>query len=209
MVSKDARFIWAEVVERVKDRTISPALWRALEKAVGVTIEDGQLIIGFTSPDMPMSGHLRSGDHKNTIESCIAEVAGEPLRLRMIEGLTVADWEAAKRREAAAEAARASAARRRAHESEASKTWDVLMEQVSRRYANTPMRQFPQMRAKYLADATQMIVEAMETLYPAGSEVDELAERALARLIEKIATLIDVPSVVVANGILRSRGEIT
>jgi len=204
----DARTVWLEAVEKVKDRTIKPTLWRALEQASGVIIEGGQLVIGFSPADMPMASHLRSSDHKNTIESAICEVAGRPMTMRVIEGLTVGDWESTKLREASAQAVRESEAQRRMAEVAAGRTWDGVLEQVSRKYARTPLRQLPQMRARYLAQAVDLIVEAMNTLYPSDGRRDELAERAFARVVERVATLVETPAVEVAERILRRRGEI-
>ncbi|MDO8683738.1 MAG: hypothetical protein Q7N50_09685 [Armatimonadota bacterium] len=208
MSDRNVHTIWAEVVEKVKERTISPALWRALEKAQGIIIEDGFLVVGFAPIDYSLRGHLASSEHQNAIIAAVAEVAGQPLRLRLIEGLTIADWENAKKREAAAEAVREAASRKRSVELAAAKTWEGVMEQVSRKYANMPMRQLPQARARYLAEAVQIMSEAMDVLYPSNGQADDLAERSLARLIEKVATLVDLPGAIVADRLLRYRGEL-
>jgi len=208
MPDMNAQEIWAEVVERVKDRTISPSLWNALEQARGVTVEDGLLVVGFSSADMPLRGHLASGEHKNTIDKAISEVARRPLSIRLIEGTSLADWENAKSREAAAEATREAALRRKQQEVRAGKSWEVVMEQVSRQYAKLPMRQLPQVRARYLQDAIVMVSEAIDTMFPQGEVMDELAERSLARVIEKVAALVEIPASEVALYLLRYRGEL-
>jgi hypothetical protein len=208
MPDKNAQAIWAEVVEKVKDRTISPSLWRALEHAVGVTIEDNWFVLGFASADIPLRGHLASGEHRNTIDKVINEVARRPLNLRLIEGTTIADWENAKRREAAANATKEAIQRKRLEEVSAGKSWEEVLEQVSRRYARIPMRQLPQVRARYLQEAVVMMSEAIDRVSPEGEQMDDLAERSLARVIEKIATLVEIPPAEVAIHLLRHRGEI-
>ena len=208
MPDMNAQAIWAEVVEKVKDRTISPSLWRALERACGVTIEDGWLVVGFSPADMPQRGHLASGEHRNTIDKAINEVAGQQLTLRLIEGTSLADWENAKRREAAAVASREEAQRKKEEEVSAGKSWEVVLEQVSRHYARTHLRQLPQVRANYLQDAVKMMSEAIDRVCPQGEKMDELMERSLARVIEKVSTLVEIPSTEVAIHLLRYRGEI-
>lgn len=205
---KSAKTIWSEAVEKIKDRTISPTLWRALEKTHGVTMEGGFLVVGLIPADFPMSGHLLSSEHRNTIDVVISEIACEPLRLKVIEGITVGEWETAKKREAVAEASREAAMKRRMEESAAAKTWDGVMEQVSRKYATTPMRQLPQMRARYLVEAITIVVDAMRTLYPQEGAADELTERSFSRLIERLASLVEMPPADIADRILRRRGEI-
>jgi hypothetical protein len=208
MPDKNAQAMWAEVVERVKDRTISPSLWRALERATGVTIEDNWLVVGFASADIPQRGHLASGEHRNTIDKVIIEVARRPLTLRLIEGTTLADWENAKKREAVANANREAAQRKKLEEVSAGRSWEVVLEQVSRQYARIPMRQLPQVRAKYVTDAVKIMSDFVDNMFPDGAKMDELAERSLARLIEKVATLVEVPATEVAIFYLRYRGEI-
>lgn len=208
MPEQNAKSIWAEAVEKVKDRTISPTLWRALEKAVGVVIEDGFFVVGFAPQDMPMSGHLFSSEHKNTIEAVIAELTGSQLRLRIMEGSSTADWENAKARQLAAEAARQVTLQRKMEESAASRTWDGVLEHVSRHYSSMTLRQLPQQRARYLSEAVVIISDALDVLYPSGSAVDERSERLLARVIERVATTIDLSAVEVADRLLRYRGDI-
>ncbi|MDO8586042.1 MAG: hypothetical protein Q7T82_03290 [Armatimonadota bacterium] len=208
MPDRDAQTIWLEVVEKVKNRTISPALWRALEKAAGVTIEGNSFIVGFHPADFPMRGHLASGEHKNAIDQAIRESSGKPLTMRLIEGTSVADWESAKKREVMAEATRQAAIQRKQEEGTASRTWEILMEKLSRKYAMLPLRQFPQTRARFLAEAAVVVADAMDQYCPRDGQVDEITERGLARLIEKIATLMEMPSTEVAMHVLRCRGEL-
>jgi hypothetical protein len=208
MPDMNAETIWAEVVERVKDRTISPSLWHALEQARGVTVEDDWLVVGFSSADIPLRGHLASGEHRNTIDKVINEVARKPLTLRLIEGISPADWENTKRREAVAEAQREAARRKKLEEVSSGKSWEVVLEQVSRQYAKMPMRQLPQVRARYLENAIVMVSEALDTMFPGGEKMDELAERNLARVIEKVSALVEIPATEVALFLLRHRGEI-
>jgi|YelNatPaOPRAMG01_1025707.scaffolds.fasta_scaffold45542_2 hypothetical protein len=206
MNQAEARKIWEEAVEKVKDRTIAPTLWRALELGHGITAEDDFFIVGFLPSDSPMTGYLTSSEHRIIIEQALTELLGKPTRLKIVEGITPADYEAFKKREAAAEAARRAAYERKREERAVEKEWESTAEQCSRRYAGLPMRQFPQVRAAFIFDAVQIISETIDRLHPDG-KLDEVAQRALARVIEKVATLADVPAAVIGTEVLRYRKE--
>jgi hypothetical protein len=199
------RTVWSRVVDEVKHKVIHPTLWKALEAGVAVTIEDGQFIVGFPMGTFHLSGNLMSLDHKNVIEGSIARHAGERLQLRIIEGGTMDDWEAVKLKEAHAAALREAAALKHEDETSSVRIWDSLLEQVGRKYATIPFRQLPQSRAAYIVEALRMISEAIEKSIPAGQEPDELTQRALGRVIEKVANLVDVPSTLVALELMRTR----
>ena len=204
MKEAEARKIWLEAVERVKDRTLAPTLWRALEMGYGVTTENGQFIVGFPPSDSPMAGYLTSADHKNTIERVLTELIGSQMQLKIIEGTTIQDYEAFKKREAIAEKTRKEALERKHVERAADRAWETISEQCSRKYAQTPLRQLPQTRGQFLFEAIQIISDAMDRIHPDG-KIDEPAHRALGRVIDKVGTLADVPSAIVAAELIKYR----
>jgi len=198
--------IWDRVVDQVKMKVIRPTLWRSLEIAVPIAIEDGQFVVGFVPGSFHMSGNLTSADHKNAIEKAILEFSGQSLRLRIIEGDSIDDWTQVKYKDQHVHRLREEASRQAAIEASASQSWDTILEQISRQYAAVQLRQLPQNRARYVTEILKSLCETIDELMPAGSEPDELAERALARAIEKIAQLADMPSTVVAFELNRMRG---
>lgn len=202
----DAKKIWLDAVEKVKDLTIAPTLWRALELGHGIMVEDIFFIVGFLPSDGPMAGYLTSSEHKIIIERVLAELLGRQVSLKVIDGITPEDYEAFKKREAAAEAARRAAYERKHGERAVEKNWESTMEQCSRKYAGLPMRQFPQIRATFIFDAAQIISNTIDRLHPDG-KLDETAQRALARAIEKVATLADVPAAVIGAEVIRFRKD--
>ena len=204
MKEAEARKVWLEAVERVKDRTLAPTLWRALEMGTGVTEEDNMFIIGFPPSDAPMSGYLTSSDHRITIEKVLTEIIGKPIQLKIIEGTSIADYEAHKKRERVAEHTRRVAQERKHVERAAERAWESVAEQCSRKYAGTPLRQLPQVRAQYLFEAVQIISDAMDRIHPDG-KIDEIGHRALGRVIDRAATLADVPGTTVAVELIRFR----
>jgi len=204
MAVENIQQVWLEVVRIVKNRTVHPSLWRALEISTGVTTDEDLFVVGFPPAQFPMSSLLMSSEYKNAIEKAIAEVTDRQLRLRVMEGTSLAEWTMTKRREAVADESRRAAEEKRRIELAAEHTWDGVAEQVSRKYAKTPLRQLPHIRARYLCEAIQIISDGMDKLYDSESP-DELSERALARVIEKVATLVELPSPAVALELMRYR----
>ncbi len=197
--------IWNRVVDEVKHRVIHPTLWKALEAGVPITVEDDQFVVGFPMGTFHLSGHLNSLDHRNVIEATIAKHTGERLSLRIIEGGTLDDWQAVKVKEAHAAALREAAAQKRTDEKGSVKVWETVLEQVGRKYSTMQNRQFAQSRAEYIHQALRMVSDAMDRLIPDGEEADDLTQRAISRILEKIAGLVEVPSTLVALELMHMR----
>lgn len=204
MNNAEAKKVWLEAVERVKDVTLAPTLWRALEMGHGVTLEDENFIVGFTPSDSPMSSYLTNSDHRVTIEKSLSDIIKKPVRLKIIEGTTEADYAAHKQRELVAEKTRLAAQDRKYVERAAERKWDAVAEQCSRKYANTPLRQLPHIRAQYMFEAVQIISDAMDQIHPDG-KLDEISHRAMGRVVDKVATLADVPGAIVGAELIRFR----
>lgn len=200
----NVRQLWDKVVNEVKLRVIHPTLWRTLEMAIPITIEGNQFIVGMAPGTLHMSGHMTSSEHKNAIERAIAQFSGQQLSLRVIEGSTFQDWVQVKRKDESLQALKEAAQKKREAETAVTKSWEGLLEMVGRRYASTPLRQLPQFRARYLVEMLKAISETMDELMPQG-KIDELAERSLARVIEKVATLTDIPPAIIALELMRYR----
>jgi hypothetical protein len=202
MNEADAQKAWLAAVERVKDQTLAPTLWRALEMGHGIDFEDGFFIVGFPPSDAPMAGYLRSSEHKMVIEKSITEILGTPAQVRIIEGTTQADFEHFKKREIAAEQNRVAATQRKQVERAFEASWELVSEQCSRKYANTALRQLPQVRGQFIFESVQIIADSMDRIHPDG-KINEYGHRAIARVIEKVATLGDVPGATVAMELVR------
>ncbi|WP_319586076.1 hypothetical protein [uncultured Desulfobulbus sp.] len=201
----DLKALWEKVEDNVKQKVIHPTLWRTLELAVPVIIEDSFFVVGFTPTNFNMSGHLTVPEHRNAIESALEAYSGTRLFLRVIEGQTVADWKNVKIKEADAERLADAKQKKREKESAITKTWEGLYEQVGRGYANLPLRQLPQARARFIESVIEDISDAMDDLIPEGGQVDELTERSLARVIDRAGSLTDVPPAMIALELKRFR----
>jgi len=197
--------IWDKAVNQVKLKVIHPTLWRSLELAVPIVIENNEFVVGLASGNFHMSGHLTSSEHQNAIESALREFAGAPLSLRVIEGTTLQDWKQVQAKDESMQALKEAAYRKRQVEIAVAKSWEGLLETVGRRYAALHLRQLPQLRARYIEEMLATISDTIDVLMPEGSPTDELAERSLARVIEKVGTLTEVPPAMIALELQRFR----
>jgi hypothetical protein len=195
--------LWKKVEDRVKDRVNHRSLWEVMEKAVGIAIEGDTFIVGLNARNFNEAGHMNVSEHKNAIEQAASTFAGRPLKLRIIEGDTLADWVSTKQRDERVAAMRTATYERRDRDQAASQNWDTLYDYVSRAYSALPMRSLPQSKARYLTDMLYVIGDAMVQLYPENP--DESADRMLARVIEKVASNAEVPGTLVALELERLR----
>ena len=203
----DIKTLWAKAVDQVKNEVIQPTLWKTLELAVPITVENNQFVVGFAGKDIHLSGHLTTSVHKNAIEKALYKLSGIRLALSVIEGDSLQDWAAVKFKEARQEEFKEATRERRERESAVSKSWDSLLELIGRRYAAVPLRQLPQFRAKYIEDMLEAISGTMDVLMPEGAPPNEIAERSLARAIEKVGTLSETPAALIALELRRLRAS--
>jgi len=202
----EAHQIWLQAAEKVKDRVIAPTLYRALELGVGLTIEGDHFILGFSNADYPMSGHLRSSQHQPVIEQCISEVLGRKVRLRVVEGTTLADYENWKKLKATADAVRGTISDRRQKERQIEQAWDEVAEKITRGYAKLPLRQLSQTKGLFIRDALKYINQAVEQ-FGYTPQSDEMHKRALSRVFEKLANVVEVPPAMLAYEFFKLRDE--
>lgn len=200
----DIQAIWHKTTERVKDKVIHPTLWRALEVANPITVEGDHFVVGFAPDQMHMSGHLNSSEHRNAIETALAGYSQKKLRLLIIDGVSLEDWENFKARQRAAAQSRERARQRATVEMAAAKSWDGVLEQMGRTYAAMNLRQLPQVRADYLLRSIELISEAMDELYNDESP-DEPSQRALARVLDRVGTLTEVAPALIGYELLKYR----
>ncbi|MCL5103435.1 MAG: hypothetical protein M1133_04895 [Armatimonadetes bacterium] len=198
--------MWLTAAEKVKDRVIAPTLYRAVELGVGLTIEDGFFVLGFSNADMPMAGHLRSSGHLAIVEQSISEVTKQKLRLRIVEGTSLKDYENFKKLQATRDASATTMSERRAAERAVELEWEQVAEAVTRGYAKLQGRQFAQSRGQFIRWCFGVINEAVNK-FNYTEQSDEIHKRSLARVFEKLATCVEVPSAILAYEFLRLREE--
>lgn len=195
--------IWDKVVDQVKHKVIHPTLWKALEAGTPVVIEEGQFVVGFEPGAYHMSGHLTISEHRNAIEKAIKEFSGMSLNLRVIEGDSAQDWNSVKEKEQRVQVLKDERYQKGQDAAAVMKAWENLFEHVGRRYASMQLRGLPQMRAKYIVEMLKRISDAIDELMPA--QPDELSERSLGRVIERVATMVEAPASMIALELMRYR----
>lgn len=206
MTSKQVHQIWLQAAEKVKDRVIAPTLYRALELPVGITIDGDEFILGFANQDLPMAGHLRSAQHRAIIDQCVSEVLKRKVRVKIIEGTTLEDYEQYKQQAQARAATQTTVSAKREKERQIIAAWDEVGEQITRLYARLQLRSLPQSRAEFMWDAFKIINDAVNRMnYDENAE--EIEKRALARVFEKFATVVEIPSPMLAFEFFRLRKE--
>jgi len=195
---------WAACVDRLKDGVNSRSFWEALEATSAVTVEGDILVIGLAPEDYNRASHITHSTTLHTVNTIVSTVFGQQLKLQVIEGTTVADWEAHKEREAKAAAMRReSLTPRPAVSTTPGNTWEALYEQMSRLFAQTPNRTLAQGKARFANEALYIVLDAMNRLYP--NPPDDASERSLHRVLERIANTSEIPAPVLAFELERLR----
>ena len=185
---------------------IAPTLYRALELPVGIAVDENEFILGFANQDIPMAGHLRSAQHRAIVDQCVSEVLKRKVRVRIIEGTTVEDYEHYKKQQQAREQTHVTLNVQREKERRVIQAWDQVGEQITRMYAKLHLRQLAQQRADFIWSAFEIINEAVDNMgYSDASE--EIEKRALARVFEKFATVVEIPSTMLAFEFFKLRKE--
>jgi hypothetical protein len=194
MASDDVSQVWHRVTELVKTRLVLPALWRAMEEAKALVVDENRLVLGFPARSAHGAGLLMDSKNLNVIEQAVAEVAGQPWRLKIIHGETLQDWQDQKKREEEAAAFARTMQQKRQRETGVEQNWEAVSERLTRRYAELPLRGL----------ALDVLAEAMTRLMPETPA--ESDQRGLARVIDKVADRASVPAPLIAY-LLRQRAK--
>ena len=193
-MTADAQVIWNEVLPEVRNGVTGVGVWQALNATVAVAAENQFFVIGLPPELSDLAGHLRLPQTKSLIERLVGQKLGQPVTLRVIDGIAGQDWENAKRRDIEAAKLQSQAMARQRADIQARSNWEVVYEQVSRKYAGLANKSMPQVRARFFDECVDLMVESLKTI----PKDDENGERNYARCIERIATYADLPSTFVA-----------
>lgn len=204
----DLAELWPKVVDEVKKRVLLPRLWVAMERAIPLVVDRGFLVLGLKPEDSEYASILSPSETRTKIATILHDLTGQELQPRLIDGSTLEDWEAVKRRDAIVEAARAVKRQEMQLEAAAAASWEALAEEMQSIYSRTPSRQLPQGRALFLGKIIPMISETMDRLHTTGTGDDhERNERNLARLLDKAGQLADMSGTAVAYELFRFRSR--
>lgn len=195
---------WNQALPDIREAVTGVGVWSALNAARPVIVEDGVLVIGLKPGESELAGHLKLPNVKRLIERHLGERLGTPVIARVIEGTTAKDWEIAKRRDAEARRLQKIALDKTRRELAAKSNWESVYDQLSRRFAAVPNKSLPQSKARFLAEALELVTEARVN----QEAHDEPAERNFARCIERVAQYTEVPSAIIASEVLKRSGEL-
>ncbi|MGV3720226.1 MAG: hypothetical protein ACO1SX_04880, partial [Actinomycetota bacterium] len=156
----DLNALWKYVTDQVKSRTTQPSLWRSMEGARPLTIEDEELILGYQAELSMQAGLMMDVQNKNLIEQVIESATRKRLRIRVIDGETLADWEAYKQQQVEAKRLQEQARLQYQQQMKSGVSWDAVAEQLVRKYSNTPNRTLSSVQGRYLDEAVETLAEA-------------------------------------------------
>src|SRR5574340_217801 len=195
--------VWREATDVVLIRSdrFGP-LNQAMQAAVPVVIDEELLVLTFPGAERHLAGHLETAANRNSIFNALELVSGQRLSFRVIDGATAEDWQTLKAAESKTKATAAAAAEKTgpapAGREGGEGPWDELVQRMHRQYQQLPKRQYPQSKARFLREAVGWIARTDDELrYEAGDNADA-QERHLARAIERLASILELPSVLVA-----------
>lgn len=199
----DMATAWSEALPEVRRGVTGVGVWAALNSSRPVVLEDDIFVLGVPNESSELSGHLKMVATKMLIEREMTGRMGRPIQLRVIEGISIEDWERVKRKEVEAKRLQEAALNRARAEIEARSSWELVYEQLTRAYSAIPNRSMPQARAKFYREAIDIVANATKT----NPINDDLSERNYARCLERIAQYSEVPSVLVALAVLDRIGQ--
>lgn len=200
--------LWKHVTDTIKQQIVNPTLWRAMEAAKPITIDGNQLILGLEGTNYHLASNLDQIGPRSAIEKLLSTAAHGELHFRIIQGETFAEWQDVKLREQVARELaerpqERQAADRRQIQIEAASSWDDTVTAVHRAFMTLAIKSIPQARAQYILDVLPIVLASEQKI--AAARHDELGERGLGRVIEKIAQLSDVDPTTVALEYLHYR----
>lgn len=195
---------WRRSLDEIKREVTGRTLWQALDAVVPITMEGDTVILGVPHLESSMIGHLKSVTTMRIMERKLNAALGQEIKITIISGTDMADWEGVKARDSEVQHLQQREYSKAFETKAKEKLWDSTYEKLSRIYAAIPNKGLPQKRAKFLVEGVDEVAAAVNEL---GPELDDVGERSLARLIERIASYTDVGATEVALMVLQKLGQ--
>jgi hypothetical protein len=192
----DVNALWRYVVAQVKTQTSLPALWRSMEAAHPIALEEEELVVGYSGAEAHLKGLLTDVRNRNLVEQILLAASRRRIRLRIIEGETQADWEAIKQADAEAVRMQQQSRQQYQQQVQAGTTWEAVGEQVIRKLNEQPQRALASVQGRFLDGALDVVADAYVRLMPA--EPAELDERTYSRTLNRICDHMGIPAAIVA-----------
>jgi curved DNA-binding protein CbpA len=223
----DIAALWKQVGEAYFQRSqrFSPAI-DAVRSAVPIALEGDTLIIGLDHSHATLMGYLAATVTYNEVRHILTELAKRPLEFRVIAGTTMREWQSIKDAEEALHKRHTAPSPSPVEEpvlasvpiaptpapkpqdtlDRHSDRWEESMEEMFRQWAALEHRGFPQSRARFVLQQIGVVMELEETARQAGMG-EEVTQRHVARMLDRIASLSNIESGVLALTYLRLLNE--
>jgi hypothetical protein len=196
--------LWEKVVPKVREGVTGVGVWTALKTCVPVVLEDGVFVLGVPSGASELGGHLRMPATSRLIETNVGQALGSAVRLRVIDGTTLSDWEVNKRRDAERRRMQEAEMVKMKAQLESKSSWETIYEKLSREFASVQNRSLPQNRGRFFDAAISIVAEARKE----QAVFDDNNERNFARCIERISQYTEISSSYVAYEVLKRSEEL-
>lgn len=196
--------LWQTILPQVKAGVTGIGVWTALSSAVPIALEEGVLVIGVPGGQSELGGHLRMPATSRLIETTASASFGSPVKLRVIDGTTAAEWDLTKRRDAERRRMQEADMVKMKAELESKTSWESVYEKISREFAGVANRSLPQNRGRFFDAAVSIVAEARRE----QTNFDDMNERSFARCLERISQYTEIPSAYVAFEVLKRAEEI-
>ena len=196
--------IWKNSLPFIMKGVTGRGVWAALNAVHPIALDNDQLVIGVPHADSELGGHLKLPQTKRIMEVAVSQVMGRPFSIKLIDGITEADYELAKKRDAERRRLQEAEMTKMRAEMAAKSNWDTVYEQLSRRYAAVTNKSLPQNRARFFEEAVELVAQARRD----QGNYDDLGERNIARCLERLAQYSEIPSTIVAAHVLQKAGEL-
>jgi hypothetical protein len=204
--SGDLRWVWREVRKRVFIKLpFSLGVAEALQAVVPIVLDEDTFVVGLSSRDYPLSGHLLAENVRNTIENILRQASRRYIRFEVIEGSTIEEWGEVKRRRARAQEAVIAMAEQKVEEHHYEDVLNQIIGEIRQRITSRRDRGLPQVRAQIMLDVVPSLGDATEMLFH-DPDTHE-ARRIMARAIDRVAGFLDVPAVILAIEVERYRRD--
>jgi hypothetical protein len=191
----DLQALWRYVTEQVKGKITRPNLWRAMEAAKPITLENDELVLGFDAATAHQGTQITDNQTRNTIEQILEAATRRRLKVRIIQGESLADWEAIKAAQVEAARLQEQTKQQYQRQTEAGTTWEAVGEQIVRRFAAQPHRGLSSVQGRFLEEAVETLAEAYGRLM--SEDPSEQDERSYTRILERVAERVNVPAAMI------------
>lgn len=191
--------LWARVVREMKQGPVNVLLWEAMEKVQPIVIEDDRLVVGLTTEDFHLSGHMTQGQPRRDIHVLLSRFLGRECHLEVIEGTSAGDWETEKSRRAALASATPAV---RVPGPAARDPWEQLNQELTQRYHSLENKSAPRALAEYLLWALGEVCRVRGEAEQSGAEAQGI-ERGMSRILHRLASQTQLPPAQVGLEYLR------